>query len=1086
MSSHFVDKIILAPWALRQLGVEDFDRLSEMLRAPEFEGWAEDGSSKYVQQLISRLPKVGQGERTLSDEQIRDYDTHIVGHWKHITRKRNLFGQTLYPLYFQYLGLLLTEMYLDRYFQDPKALLASLNASIQAANEELHTRSQIEPFEERDLNKIAFWMATGSGKTLLMHCHIRQYLHYLGKAGRRKNLNRIILLTPNEGLSRQHKEEFELSGVEAEYYDKDGATLFTGRGVDIIDIHKLRETSGEKTVAVDTFEGNNLVLVDEGHRGAGGEEWMDKRARLCTDGFSFEYSATFGQAIKAASGPKQKTLTQTYTKCILFDYSYKFFYNDGFGKDFNILNLAEEHEEETRPLYLTACLLGFYQQCRRYGDGGATLVPYLLESPLMVFVGGSVTGQRQTQEDTDLVQILKFIATFVADRAASEARLKKLLERRDGLVVGGRVVFDRFFPYVETLFKPDQSAELFADMLKHVFNATGGGQLHIVHLQGSEGEIGLRIGEGNPWFGVVNVGDSKKLCDLCAERRGDEEHYIVDELKFSGSLFEEIKKPGSGIRILAGAKKFTEGWSSWRVSAMGLMNVGKKEGSEIIQLFGRGVRLKGYKFKLKRTSALDALDFQGEEVPRKHPDHIALLETLNIFGIKSDYMKEFEEYLEEEGVGDDERRELIFLPTIQLPEFERGELELNIIRPKAEMPDFKKAEKLILSSLEGKLNNTVVADWYPRLQKQSSAPRSGGATAELHKETLQGQHLAFLDWNSIWFELERHKREKAYYNLLFGPAELSALFQSSWWYELYIPPGYLDFRFDRMALYQDIVVHLLKGYADRFYQFHKRDFEAPFLEYQRLTKSDDLLINQYQLLVKKSEKELIKRLRDLSKKFEAGTFEAMSFQKLEIFSADHHLYQPLIHLSHSDGADALVKIMPTHLNEGEKQFVNDLESFCKAEATGLLANTELYLLRNHSSDKAISFFTETGFRPDFILWLLNDGTPVKQTIAFLDPKGLRNFTNNFSNPKVQFFRRIKDLQALLKRKDIRLESFLVSQTYRHDLGWPNPTDSKKQAEASVYRDHHILCAQDEPATYIRSLIAILQAPAPCLHLYPPG
>ncbi len=1073
--SHFADKLILAPWALRQLGLEDFDRLSDMLRAPEFEGWADDGSSRYVQQLIARLPKLGQGGRTISDDQLRDYDTNIVGHWKHITRKRNLSGPTLYPLYFQYIGLLLTEMYLVRYFQDPSALLASLNGAANAANEQLNARNQMEPFIEADLNKIAFWMATGSGKTLLMHCHIRQYLHHLGKDGRRKDLNRIILLTPNEGLSRQHKEEFELSGIEADYYDKDGPTLFTGRGVDIIDIHKLRETSGEKTVAVDTFEGNNLVLVDEGHRGAGGEEWMDKRARLCANGFSFEYSATFGQAIKAATGAKQKALTQTYAKCILFDYSYKFFYNDGFGKDFNILNLADEHEDETRPLYLTACLLSFYQQCRRFGDGGAALVPYLLESPLMVFVGGSVTGQRQTQEDTDLVQILKFLAEFISNRTESEKRLKKLLERRDGLVAGGRAVFDRFFPYVETLYTPDQAGELFSDILKHVFNASGGGQLHIVHLQGSEGEIGLRIGEGNPWFGVVNVGDSKKLCDLCAERRDEDEHYVVDELKFSGSLFEEIKKPGSGIRILAGAKKFTEGWSSWRVSAMGLMNVGKKEGSEIIQLFGRGVRLKGYKFKLKRTTALDALDFQGEDVPRKHPDHIALLETLNIFGIKSDYMKEFEEYLEEEGVGDDERREMIFLPTIKLPEFERGELELHVIRPKAEMPDFKNAVKLTLASLEGKLNNIVVADWYPRLQKQSSVPRNGGAAATLNCEPLRQNHLAFLDWNAIWFDLERHKRDKAYYNLLFGPAELRDLMEKTWWYQLYIPQDYLEFRFDRLPLYHDIVVHLLKGYADRLYQYHKRDFEAPFLEYQRLTKADDLILNQYQLLVKKSEKELIRRLRDLSKKFEAGAFEAMSFQKLEIFGADHHLYQPLIHLSHNDGQDSLVKIVPTHLNAGEKQFVNDLESFCKAEAKGVLANTELYLLRNHSSDKAISFFTEAGFRPDFILWLLTEDQPVKQRIGFLDPKGLRNFTDNFNNPKVQFFRRIKDLQTLLKREEIRLESFLISQTNRHDLRWPSPADPTKQADESVYRSHHILCAKDEPATYVAEFVSAMMS-----------
>ncbi len=77
-------------------------------------------------------------------------------------------------------------------------------------------------------------------------------------------------------------------------------------------------------------------------------------------------------------------------------------------------------------------------------------------------------------------------------------------------------------------------------------------------------------------------------------------------------------------------------------------------------------------------------------MPSKHPDYIQLLETLNIFGIRSDYMKEFEEYLEEEGVGTDERRELIALPTIKLPEFDKNKLQLNIIRPKADMPDFKK------------------------------------------------------------------------------------------------------------------------------------------------------------------------------------------------------------------------------------------------------------------------------------------------------------------------------------------------------------------------------------------------------------
>src|SRR5262249_9655567 len=152
----------------------------------------------------------------------------------------------------------------------------------------------------------------------------------------------------------------------------------------------------------------------------------------------------------------------------------------------------------------------------------------------------------------------------------------------------------------------------------------------------------------------------------------------------------------------------------------------------------------------------------GEGVPRKHPDYIALLETLNIFGIRSDYMKEFEEFLEEEGIGEDQRRELILLPTIKLPAFEREEIELNIIRPKAEMPDFKESVRLRLESLEGRLNGKILADWYPRLQKQSSVQGSG-ASEPLNREPLRSEHLAFLSWGQIWFKIERYKRDKAYY-----------------------------------------------------------------------------------------------------------------------------------------------------------------------------------------------------------------------------------------------------------------------------------------------------------------------------------
>ena len=67
------------------------------------------------------------------------------------------------------------------------------------------------------------------------------------------------------------------------------------------------------------------MLIDEGHRGAGGDEWKKRRDMLSEDGFAFEYSATFGQSISAATGTKKENLLNEYSKAILFDYSYKFF-----------------------------------------------------------------------------------------------------------------------------------------------------------------------------------------------------------------------------------------------------------------------------------------------------------------------------------------------------------------------------------------------------------------------------------------------------------------------------------------------------------------------------------------------------------------------------------------------------------------------------------------------------------------------------------------------------------------------------------------------------------------------------------------
>jgi hypothetical protein len=281
--SRFEHRLVLHQWLLGLFGVSSFDRLVANLKAPELEGFDENNVSRFHRQIRLVFDR-----RSCPHDLLLAYDQNIVRHWKRITERRNHAGPFLYPKYFQYLALLFTEIYLDRYFRDPEKLLADLNAHVERFNDSAPEPSRIEPYTRQDLNKLAFWMATGSGKTLLMHINILQYQHYLQAHNRKHELNRIILLTPNEGALAPASGGVPAFGDRGRALLEGGAgPLFTGRAVEILDIHKLRDEMGEKTVAVEAFEGNNLVLVDEGHRGTSGAEtgaWMQKRNQLCENG----------------------------------------------------------------------------------------------------------------------------------------------------------------------------------------------------------------------------------------------------------------------------------------------------------------------------------------------------------------------------------------------------------------------------------------------------------------------------------------------------------------------------------------------------------------------------------------------------------------------------------------------------------------------------------------------------------------------------------------------------------------------------------------------------------------------------------
>lgn len=1011
----FEKRLILNQWMLSLFGAKDFDSLKKrsFLDRSHLEGFTEDGTSKYFSELLTLFGDTqGSAGVSISEASLRIYDSNIVRFWNEITERRP-DREKLHLKYFQYIALLFTEVYLDWYFFHTELLLAELNKIREEWNKSLPVKEQwSDPFVLDDLRMIAYWMATGSGKTLLMHVNIKQYLHYLELARRSRELNRIILVTPNEGLSKQHLEEFWLSGIEADYLKKEGSSLYRGKAIEILEITKLQEESGDTTVAVEAFEGNNLVLVDEGHRGAREDGvWMERRRRLCEGGFSFEYSATFGQAV---GGDPKDALFKQYAASILFDYSYKYFHRDGFGKDFQILNLPSNEDKIQTNRYLVACLTGFFQQKVYYKEKSAELHGFQIADPLWIFVGGSVTKSVRTKDNTDVLAILEFLADFAnPDKRKDNIKLlKELLSNKLGLLDRNNAdVFKNQFSSLQGYYSADAAGveQLYNDILKELFQSETSGLLHIEFLKGGEGEILLKLGTNLSPFGLINIGDASGLKKLC-----DQSHYlgrfVVSDQEFSESFFQGINKPDSPINILIGSRKFSEGWSSWRVSTMGLMNIGVGEGPQIIQLFGRGVRLKGFDFKLKRSSRLSPKP--------KIPKDIDILETLNVFGIKSDYLEAFRDFLEKEEVESEKELQILELKIQkQLPK--PGTLKVLQVQPDHK---FKDEERPVLGHLPAShRNRKVVCEWFIPVQVGRSAA-SANISLKPQPVVLEAKHIAFIDWDSIYRYVQETKNERAWYNMEIPRAFFPELFKKSDWYQLFLPENVLDINSFLVVFYiQKIVANLAIRYCELFYKLRKAEFDSRYLEYATLTESDpNFLADNYTFYIPKEERDFIESLRQFIDNL--SSIYEWTLGDSHIFQIAQHLYQPLVYL---EGTKAVVK--PLVLDEPhEYKFLDDLRHYLKQNPS-VTKSRQIYLLRNISR-KGYGFFEAGNFYPDFLFWILDEQSK-KQYLTFIDPKGIRNM-KGLDDPKIKFFKTLKGFQERLQSQDplVVLDSYILSHT----------------------------------------------------------
>jgi len=982
--------LVLAEFMHGIFGKKKIDELIPLLREIPV-GFDEEGRS-YLFPILNvwLVSAKGQDLSIYGDirphiaEHLEEYEQNIRRHLETINRRRD---RPVDLTYFQYLAALYTEIYLDLFFFDKVLLENSLNRHV-----ELKVKNDSFAFSDLDLKRLAFWMATGSGKTYLLHINYLQFLHY-NRGPNALAIENIILITPTEYLTSQHLAYCQASSIPAEPLQIRGghfASESLSTSLQVIDIYKLTEEKKGKGngVSIDTSSlgTKNLMFVDEGHKGSGGKTWNDLRDQLVEDGFRFEYSATFGEAVatgKAGRG-NESDLLKIYAKSVLFDYSYKYFYNDGYGKDYWLLNVENTvaWEEEERQIVMLANLLSFYQQkkiCEIPEYKETLLKEYHIESPLWIFVGSKVTP---SQQDSDILNVVKFLNKIFDDKAWMISIIEDMFEGRCPVRLQREKSIQNLFsksypetelPFLHHLRKNEgySSEQFYTDILNLVFHAPPvPGSLVCENLKGVKDQLALRSANCENPFGVIYVGKTDEFLKLLKEKIAELPHLKIADCNFSEDLFATIKKTSSPINILIGAKKFIEGWDTMRVSSMGLLYVGQSEGTQIIQLFGRGVRLNGKDYSLKRSRITEAAP----------PQWIHILETLSIFGIEADYLKKFREHL---------------LNEVDKPKVFRE------LRVKIKISDDGLKRKLLIPFIESDLfpngkQFTITVDkeikpvvnLIPQADLITSQKIVGiYSSPEFTNRTILPKVLCLLNWQKIYFDLLQWKVQKNWYNVVFTPATLREIIEKQC-YDLSCRKERIDpYKFSDLVYTREIVISILKKYLTEYYH-HERNIWTK--EKMILTELDSSHNNfklqrnqEHQILVDVEDEQLFGNLDRLIRAglsvfmVETDPEKRSPLVNLQI---SNHLYQPL--LGARDPLTATFEIHPAGLNDGEYHALKDLKKYIDDNQKIFNESTQVYVLRNQPKVGVGFPSKSTMFFPDFIVWIIQDSI---QHIVFLEP-----------------------------------------------------------------------------------------------------
>ncbi|WP_033745772.1 DEAD/DEAH box helicase family protein [Helicobacter pylori] len=800
---------------------------------------------------------------------------------------------------------------------------------------------------ENFINRLAFYMATGSGKTIVI-IKLVELLSVAIRMGLIPKKN-IMFFSANENLIKQFEKEIEKYNRGKDYFKQIGfKNLKSVKNEDFFHAPKIveqialfyyradlmnDEESKENLLNYKDYwdNGENYVILDEAHKGNKSESKRQAIFSLLSlKGFLFNFSATFTE--------ESDLITAVY------NLSVGEWVKLGYGKESvllkkNNLNAFKElkdlNDREKETALLKALLLLGMQ--KRYKTEG-----YFYD-PLMLVFTHSVNVK-----NSDAEIFFKTLARVIengdeSDFLKAKEDLLEELMKPEFLFSDGK---DKEKEYKIEVFKESLNRLDFKGLKEAVFYASNGYIEVIINPKNNQ-EIAFKLNTSDKVFCLIRIGD---ITEWIYEKLKSVK-VVSKNLSFKEeSYFSQIDK--SSINILVGSRAFDTGWDSTRPSVILFLNIGLDDDAKklVKQSFGRGVRIESVKNQRQRLMYLDI----DKAIKKDLKPNAAMLETLFVIATKSESVKAILDLKEESSDPSWCEVELektpiehaLFVPCYQEKSIKATDLESG---------SFKMSEKNFKDLKE---HFHLMSEKHFILKHEIYNPKD----YELLKDLIQTKRFEIeLNWHyKDLDDLISILKKRLYLNQKVPKDEFNALDN------------------EKIVHFKRIKVKASK--KEKLIQTIQEVKEYAPLDKETLrTKIAQGEIDPY----------------DTEKHKQDRTFKV---DDAELLKLKEHYYTPIIKAKNCDWLKHVVKV------KSESDF---LEELLKITET-LQENYDFWAfskIDEHLDNLFIPYIdngaTERKFFPDFIFWLQKGGT---QIICFIDPKGSKHTDYEHKADAYQLFK----------------------------------------------------------------------------------